>query len=161
MDGVVPGAHLGGEDDQDRPPGQELSPAFGFGPVVVEAEIRAEPLQPAPQAGELEPLPADLRDEDVLGVFAPVVPLGRGLPVGAEEVGEDAVFVQRFVVDVLVEKLPVEVPPEGREHRVELAVEDRDGVASGPRHVPPGPPDLGKPLALLLAHAPEHAAGEA
>lgn len=161
MDGVVPGAHLGGEDEQDRPPGQKVLPALGFRAVVVEAEVRAEPLQPAPQPTELEPFSADLGDQDVFGVAALVVLPGHGLPVGAEEVGEDAVLLQRLFVDVLVEELPVEVPPEGREDRMELAVEDRDGVAAGPRHVPPGPPDLGETLALLLADAPEHVAGEA
>ena len=161
MDGVVPGAHLGGEDEKDRPPGEQFLPALGFGAVVVQAEVGAQPLQPALQAGEFEPLPPDLRDQDVLGVAALVILLGHGLPVGAEEVREDAVLLEGFLVDVLVEKLPVEVPPEGRKHRVELAVGNRQGVASGPRHVSVSPPGLGETLAFLLADAPEHVAGEA
>ncbi len=142
MDGVVPGAHLGGEDEQERPLRQELLPALGLGTVVVEAEVRAQELQSASHLTELEPVPADLRDEDVLGAAPLVVRLGQVLSVGAKEVGEDAVLLQWFVVDVLVEKLPVEVPPEGRKNRVELAVEDRQRVAAGPGHVPPGPPFL-------------------
>jgi len=162
VDGVVPASHLAGEDQVHRPARAELLRAFGARSVVVDAEVRLDAGEPSPQPPKLGPPAPDLDDEHVLRVRprGVVVFLGERLAVGAQEVGEDRGLSQAFL-DVLVVELPIEVPPEGRQHGEELAVVDVHEAATRPGHIPPGPAGLGEALALLLPEAPEHVAGEA